>query len=297
MNGSNRMRNAAITGLLANKELGFFEQTNRDVEYVNWKREDSFSNEQGKSKFIKTSTKAQEKGRAKATRRIEDKIMNNKMSHNFLNGKEETNCHISKIRNINEQQFMSSLTTISQSSKKRRNVCEYSLDHTYSQSHSPIHSSHDHNINKTNKKLYHDQLRSNNIHNNKCRKNNSSNICKKCYIQKMQEQIEFIRERKQRTTVYVREFNDFLKYENFYEKVIHKEEQKNKLYNIRLNRIHNLDIIYTPNEKYSNENKISITNTNEYNMDNNRDSLDKLSEQISFKKNLFLFLNNVFKKH
>lgn len=296
MNGSNRLCNAAITGLLEKKELGFFEQTNRNVEYVNWKREDSFSNEQGKSKFIKTPTNVQVKERAKATRRVKDKIMNDKISHNFLNGKEETNCYISKIRNINEQQLMSSLTTISHGSKKKKSTCEYNLDHTYSHSHGS-HGSHGHNINQINKKLYHDQLRSNNIHNNQCRKNNSSKICKRCYIQKMQEQIEFIRERKQRTTVYVREFNDFLKYENFYEKIICKEEQKNKLHTIKLNRIHNLDIIYTPNEKYPVENKSGVSTTNEYNMDNDRDSLDKLSEQISFKKNLFLFLNNVFKKH
>lgn len=289
MNGSNLLYNTTAVGLSGNNEFDYIQPMNKNIDYLNYKREDSFFQEQGKSKFIKTTNKE------RVTTRVENKILNNKIPQNLLYLKEDTKCHISKIRNDQDHQCMSSLTTISPISKQKKSSSEYNRNHNDCHN-----NNNNNNTNKNNKKLYHNQLRSNNIHNYQCRKNNSSKICKRCYIQKMQQQIEFIKERKQRTTVYVREFNDFLKYENLYEKIIHKEEQKKQLQNLKTHRILTLDTSSSniPIEKYVMDNKIVRDNTNEYNtVHTNRDSTGKLSEQISFKKNLFLFLNNVFKKH
>ncbi|CRH00544.1 conserved Plasmodium protein, unknown function [Plasmodium relictum] len=116
----------------------------------------------------------------------------------------------------------------------------------------------------------------------KCYKNITSNnmtqyndkvcICKKCYIKGIQQKIEKIKEKKKRTTVYTLEFNNFIINENIYKEIISKRQK----------------VIET---NFINENK----DIDEYSMECNEVIVEKMTEQIPLKKNIFHFFNYIFK--
>lgn len=57
---------------------------------------------------------------------------------------------------------------------------------------------------------------------------NHVSICKICYLQKIQEEVEQLKARKERTTVYPREFNDYMQYENILEIILEKKQKRGK---------------------------------------------------------------------
>ncbi|CRG97900.1 conserved Plasmodium protein, unknown function [Plasmodium gallinaceum] len=96
-------------------------------------------------------------------------------------------------------------------------------------------------------------------------------VCKRCYIKGIQEEIEKREEKKKRTTVYTLEFNNFINKENIYEDISKRQK------------------ITKPNSV--NERKYS----DEYNRECNEVIVEKLTDQIPLKKNIFHFLNYIFK--
>lgn len=83
--------------------------------------------------------------------------------------------------------------------------------------------------NKNNKKYNNNN---NNVHDLKHSKNkdnkNHISICKICYLQKVQAEVEQLKARKERTTVYPREFNDYMQYETILEIILAKKHKKGK---------------------------------------------------------------------
>lgn len=119
--------------------------------------------------------------------------------------------------------------------------------------------------------------------NNDIKPNKKSNyqticICKKCYIKDMQEKL---RERKKRTTVYTLEFNNFVNNENIYKEIISRSIKRTR-YNNYLN-------------KNKDNNKNDNLNMNESDSFKNDIMLNHIYEHSENKKNIFHFLNNIFK--
>lgn len=103
---------------------------------------------------------------------------------------------------------------------------------------------------------------------------NHINVCKACYLQRVQDEIEGLKHTKKRTTTYPREFNHFLKYENISEAI---EGKKEKI------------MIYKQMKEPQKYNENNETYNNEI--------MKELSEHISLKKDMFKFLNNVIRRN